>query len=491
VSPQVASNNPSGSAPAYPSPIQSCDAAGCVILKTGTFGPGADQGDHNTVTVPPLLTLTQQLTKDPADNKTSDPVPNTTTTTTTAKPGGPKPGGPGPGPGKPPAWFGPNAVLPTGMPPLTETRYRNDEVMLQLGNGTPEQVADIARKLGLEILAMEDVGLLGRKVYRFRLTGGLSVRDAIKALEANKFAAQAQPIYVFELAQAPAGNETMTRGDSAQYIVAKLRLPEVHTLATGKDVLVAVVDSTIDVNHPDLSGVIAQRFDAVGAELAPHPHGTGMAGAIASHKRLLGVAPNARLLAIHAFGVQSGGAQGTSLAIVKGLNWAVEQGAKVINRSFAGPRDPILEQAIKGLREKGIVLIAAAGNAGPKSPPLFPGADPNVIAVSATDADDAVYKNANRGKYVAIAAPGVDILVPAPDGGYQLTTGTSVAAAHVSGVAALLLERNPNLKPDELKRILTSTAAKLKGARPEDVGAGLVAPYDALVKIAPKTATVH
>jgi subtilisin family serine protease len=316
------------------------------------------------------------------------------------------------------------------------------------------------------------------------------VRDAIKALEANKFTAQAQPSYVFELAQAPAAPAD-NQGDSAQYIVAKLRLPEVHTLATGKGVLVAVVDSAIDVNHPDLAGVIAGRFDSAGMEDKPHPHGTGMAGAIASHKRLLGIAPNARLLAIQAFGVNSGGAQGTSLAIVKGLDWAVEQGARVINMSFAGPRDPILEQAIKGLRDRGIVLIAAAGNAGPKSAPLFPGADPNVIAVSATDADNNTYKNANRGKYIAIAAPGVDILVPAPEGGYQLTTGTSVAAAHVSGVAALLLERSPGLKPDELRKILTSTATKLKGARPEDVGSGLIDPYDALVKAGPKTAKMQ
>jgi mucin-19 len=452
--------------------------------------------DQHPVVISPQLVVATQLTKDPTDTKPTEPVVNTTTTTTTPPtpptPGGPKRGAP-PGPGgtrPPPSWFGPNAILPTGMPALTETRFRNDEVMLQIGNGTAEQVADIARKLGLEILAKENFGLLGREVYRFRITGGLSVRDAIKALEANKLAAQAQPSYVFELAQAPAAPAD-NQGDSAQYIVAKLRLPEVHTLATGKGVLVAVVDSTIDVNHPDLSGVVAQRFDAVGAELAPHPHGTGMAGAIASHKRLLGIAPNARLLAIQAFGVNSGGAQGTSLAIVKGLNWAVEQGAKVINMSFAGPRDPILEQAIQGLRERGVILIAAAGNAGPKSPPLFPGADPNVIAVSATDSDNNIYKNANRGKYVAIAAPGVDILVPAPEGGYQLTTGTSVAAAHVSGVAALLLERSPSLKPDELKRILTSTATKLKGARPEDVGAGLVDPYDALVKVGPKTATIQ
>jgi subtilisin family serine protease len=95
-------------------------------------------------------------------------------------------------------------------------------------------------------------------------------------------------------------------------------------------------------------------------------------------------------------------------------------------------------------------LIAAAGNAGPKSPPLYPGADPNVIAVTATDADDKIFSGANRGRYVSVSAPGVDILVPAPEGAYQLTTGTSVAAAEVSGVAALLLERNPRLTPADI-----------------------------------------
>jgi filamentous hemagglutinin family protein len=498
VNPQVASNNPNGSAPAYPSPIQSCDAAGCVILRTGTFGPAEPTPDQGAPVISPQLVVTQQLTQDTTGNKQTDPVVTQTTTTTPGTPGGPKPGAPAPGPGAPPPWFGPNAVLGSGLPPITETRYAGNEIVLQLRSDlTPEQFAALQRDFGLTVIASQELGLLGRTIVRFQITNGRSVRDLIPLMEKLAFTAQAQPVYLFELTQAqaqpqtPAGNEAPPKGDSAQYIVSKLRLPDVHLLATGKGVLVAVVDSTIDVNHPDLAGVIAERFDTAGSELTPHAHGTGMAGAIASHKRLLGVAPNARLLAIQAFGVNSGGAQGTSLAIVRGLNWAVERGAKVINMSFAGPKDPILEQAIKAMREKGIVLIAAAGNAGPKSPPLFPGADPNVIAVSATDADDGVYKNANRGKYIAIAAPGVDILVPAPDGGYQLTTGTSVAAAHVSGVAALLLERNPNLKPDDIRRILTTTATKLKGLRPEDVGAGLIDPYDALLKLAPKTATVQ
>jgi subtilisin family serine protease len=361
---------------------------------------------------------------------------------------------------------------------------------MQLGlNLTRSQVEDIARRNGLEIISSETFGLLGRTVYRFRITGGAAVRSIISTLQAISPNISTQPSYTFRLTEASAAPaDTNRQGDSAQYIVTKLRLPEAHAVATGKNVKVAVIDSEIDGQHPDLKGVIAATYDALPSnDQTPHPHGTGMAGAIASHQRLLGVAPGAKLLAIRAFGVSSDGAQGTSMNIVKGLEWAVKEGAQVINMSFAGPRDPILEQAIRSLKDKGVILIAAAGNAGPKSPPLFPGADPNVIAVSATDADDGTYKNANRGKYVAIAAPGVDILVPAPEGGYQLTTGTSVAAAHISGVVAMLLERNGRLSPAEVRSILAASAKKLPQGR-NDVGAGLVDPLQALSRAAPKSA---
>ena len=242
-----------------------------------------------------------------------------------------------------------------------------------------------------------------------------------------------------------------------------------------------MIDSEIDSKHPDLEGRIANRFDAVGPADKPHPHGTGMAGAIASHKKLMGTAPGARILAIRAFGTGSGGAQGTTMQIVKGLDWAIGQGAKIVNMSFAGPKDPTLAKAFAAASAKKVLLIAAAGNAGPKSPPLYPGAEAGVIAVTATDADDAVYTNANRGKYVAVAAPGVDILVPAPDGGYEFTTGTSVAAAHVSGVAALLLQRDPKLDPATVREILISTAKQLgktQGGRNDETGSGLVDPLE-------------
>jgi subtilisin family serine protease len=167
----------------------------------------------------------------------------------------------------------------------------------------------------------------------------------------------------------------------------------------------------------------------------------------------------------------------------------VGQGARVINMSFAGPADPSLQRSLKLAYDKGIVLVAAAGNAGAKSPPLFPGADPLVIAVTATDVDDKLFTGANRGKYISVAAPGVDILVPAPENAYQLTTGTSVAAAEVSGIVALLLERNPKLTPADIRRILTASARRLgTGERDDNFGAGLIDPLKALQLAEPRTA---
>jgi subtilisin family serine protease len=222
----------------------------------------------------------------------------------------------------------------------------------------------------------------------------------------------------------------------------------------------------------------------------PHPHGTGMAGAIAAHQRLMGIAPAARLYAIHAFSSGAASADSTTYNILKSLDWAASKGVRVINMSFAGPRDPSMERALKNAHDKGIVLIAAAGNAGPKSPPLFPGADPNVIAVTATDANDKLFTGANRGRYIAVAAPGVDILVPAPDNTYQLTTGTSVSSAEVSGIVALLLERNPKLTPADIRRILTASAKRLApGERDDNFGFGLIDPLKALQLADPRTAT--
>jgi subtilisin family serine protease len=308
----------------------------------------------------------------------------------------------------------------------------------------------------------------------------------IQALAGYQIVAGAQANYTYGLVQEQAQDPnlaglTQGEGDAAQYAISKLGLIDIHRRLKGSNITVAVIDSQIDIQHPDLDGVVAEQFDAVGEVDKPHSHGTGMAGAIFSHRKLMGVAPSARLYAVHAFSSGAASAESTTFNILKGLQWAASKGVRVINMSFAGPRDPSLERALKSAHDKGIVLIAAAGNAGPKSPPLYPGADPNVIAVTATDVNDKLFSGANRGGYIAVAAPGVDILVPAPDNTYQLTTGTSVASAEVSGLAALLLERNPDLTPEDMRRILTSSARRLGAKdRDDDFGSGLVDPSKAI-----------
>jgi subtilisin family serine protease len=357
------------------------------------------------------------------------------------------------------------------QPPDGETRFLPNEVILDIAANVPTQALDaIAARHTMTRMETRSFRLTGRTLHRWRLDGGGSVTAMIRGLNGERQVAGAQPNYLYELMQ-----NTLTPGDGDQYAAAKLRLAEAHRLATGSGILVAMIDSGVDASHPELAGAVAANFDAVTDEAMPHLHGTGMAGAIAARGAVQSGAPQVGLLTVRAFGGKADTAQGTTFNIVKGLDWASERGARVVNMSFAGPPDPRLHDALSRAARSGMVLIAAAGNAGPNSSPLYPAADPNVIAVTATDADDALFSGANRGSHIAVAAPGVAVLVPAPNGTYQFTTGTSVAAAEVSGVAALLIQRNPSLSPNAVRRILMSTAKDLgpKG-RDRDFGAGLV-----------------
>ncbi len=370
------------------------------------------------------------------------------------------------------------------VPPIQERRFVGNEVVLDMpSNVSPETLQTLAQRHHLSRVGSVSFGLTGHTLYRWRVDDGRPVADVIRDLQDEGDVSGAQPNFTFTL-QDQAGRAGSGEGDPAQYAIAKLHLPEAHHLATGDHVLVAVIDSAVDSAQPELQGVIVGSFDAVGGAAMPHSHGTAMAGAIAAHGRLMGAAPRVELLAVRAFGDGASGAQATTFNIIRGLDWAVAHGARVVNMSFAGPQDPVLQDALAQARQKGVILVAAAGNAGPKSPPLYPAADPNVIAVTATDADDRLFPQANRGSYIAVAAPGVDILVPAPNAGVQLTSGTSVAAAQVSGIVALLVERNRSLSPDQARNALMSTARHLgPPARDDGYGAGLANAWRAVKAI--------
>ncbi len=355
----------------------------------------------------------------------------------------------------------------------------SNELVAEIDGGlTDVQADELARRHGLIRVGSQNFPLLGTTIGLFRITDRRPADVVSREFVSDGSVRSVQLNYRYVLQDQKA---VPTEGDPAQYALAQLRLPQAHTLAHGMNVTIAVIDSGIDANHPELAHSIADSFDALGSKEGPHVHGTGIAGAIAAHARLMGSAPEVRILAIRAFSAAASGAESTSYVILKSLDYAALHGAQIINMSFAGPKDPLIERGVAATAAKGIVLVAAAGNAGAKSPPLYPAANPNVIAVSGTDAKEKLFTASNRGGYIALAAPGADIFLPAPDGKYQITSGTSFSAAFVSGIAALVLERNPALKPSEVRAILTSTARDLGAPGRDDLfGAGEVDAYAAV-----------
>ena len=404
------------------------------------------------------------------------------------------------------------------IPPANEQRFVPNEVVLEFaGNHSSQAITVLARRHRLARLDSLSLRNTNSTYFRARITDGRPVRAVLAGLRNEAALRSGQPNYLYTASQqgdagaldsqdrgtitpsapvappvtpvaAAAAALPALGGDPAQYALAKLRLQEAHGLTKGQNVLVAVIDSGVDAGHPELCGVIAGTFDALGKTEKPHLHGTAIAGAIAARSRLMGVAPAARILAIRAFGAAGTSAEATTFAILKGLDHAIGQNARVINMSFNGPLDAGLARQYAAARTRGVVLVAAAGNLGPNSPPQYPAADPNVIAVSATDAEDNLFKASNRGRHIALAAPGVDILVPAPEANYQLTSGTSFAAAHVSGIVALILERRPSLNPEAVRALLLATARDIGPAGKDDqFGAGLADAYRAVLGLEPQT----
>lgn len=371
---------------------------------------------------------------------------------------------------------------------VADNTFIAKEVLIEI-EGTPNdnEAATLARRHRLTRVETQTFPLLNSTFFRWRIPDGRSVDAVVRELTADRSIKSAQRNSIFRLQQAAPSVE---RSAPEQYALEKLQLRQAHALSTGQGVRVAVIDSGIDVTHPELSGAVESSFDALGSGEAAHAHGTGIAGIIAAHGRLTGAAPGARLLAIRAFGAQKSGATSTSFILLKSLDYAVSHGAQIINMSFAGPQDSALQRGLGVAVEKGITLVAAAGNAGPKSPPLYPGADPRVIAVTATDASDRLFPAANRGSYIAIAAPGVDILTALPGGKYGVSSGTSLSAAFMSGLAALMLARNPALTPEDLRLALTKAARDLgPPGRDDQFGAGEANALTAVSAVEPPVAT--
>jgi len=212
---------------------------------------------------------------------------------------------------------------------------------------------------------------------------------------------------------------------------------------------VAVVDTGVYRQHPDLADRVAVAKDFVGHGSMAEMHGTAVAGVIASTANngigTVGVAPEARILALRACWEEPGSSSGhcNSFTLAKALDWVVHRRPEVLNLSLAGPRDPLLERLLLAVLDENVKVVAAY-----ERDSSFPGSVEGVLLTRSPDETTSS----------AVGAPGHDILAAVPGDGFDFVSGNSFAAAHVSGVVALLLERAPGLGMDEIRRVLKSTS---------------------------------
>lgn len=380
-----------------------------------------------------------------------------------------------------PGPFGP-VVLPRPVATrlgavATDATEMPDEVLVtHLPSVSDAAMDDLARRFGLTVLERMTASLVDLRVVRLSLPAGRDTNSVVQELATLPEIVGAQPNHIYRRQQSAAA-----ASPPGQYAMAKLAADSPAVSASGRGVAIAVIDTGVDASHPDLKSASVEGRDFLGEGSAEDDpaHATAIAGIIAADGTTRGIARDARIISLRAFATflpsdEHRPQRSTSMVLVKAIDAAVAEGARVLNLSFAGPRDALLERMLGEADKRNIVAVAAAGNGGAEAKPAYPAAYASVIAVTATDARDHLYEAANRGAYVAIAAPGVELLAASADHGHELVSGTSFATAYISGLAALLLERAPELTPAEIRTALTDTAVDLGSpGRDEAFGAGL------------------
>ncbi|GGM05653.1 type VII secretion-associated serine protease mycosin [Dactylosporangium sucinum] len=279
--------------------------------------------------------------------------------------------------------------------------------------------------------------------------------------------------------------------------LARLHPEAAWPLSTGVGVTVAVIDNGVSTSHPSLKGQVlpGKNYVATGTpDCDLVAHGTFVAGIIAGLKLpntgFYGVAPGARILPIRVV-EDDQKSHDTNLpnVIADAINFAVDNGAGVINLSLVTQPTPQLQAAVARALSRNVIVVAAAGNDGASqtgNQPAYPAAYDGVIAVAGVDENDKHVPTSTTGDFVDVAAPGVRIQGPAPQGGgfgLRSSGGTSFAAPYVSGTAALLRAYYPTMTAREIADRITSTADHPPAGRDQEVGYGTVNPYRAVATI--------
>lgn len=315
--------------------------------------------------------------------------------------------------------------------------YREDA-----GHSARKRIAvAVAADYQLELIEDWAMPVLNIDCYRMRLRAGQSAAPVLEALARDRRIEWAQVIQDFA---AQGGSDPLYRTQPA---AGPWQLEEVRKAATGRKVTVAVVDSGIESNHPDLAGQVALEENFVdGQKYVAELHGTAVAGVIAAKAGngvgIEGVAPDARLLALRACWQASGATRCNSFTLAKAMNFALANGAQVINLSLSGPQDRLLQQLVEAAQVRGIRVVGAVDPA--RADGGFPANVPGVFAVASDGAP------ARAGMH-ALLAPGRDIPTTMPGGRWGMVAGSSYAAAHISGMLALLEELKPQLPAARLR----------------------------------------
>jgi type VII secretion-associated serine protease mycosin len=283
-----------------------------------------------------------------------------------------------------------------------------------------------------------------------------------------------------------------------QWALDRVSFEPAWRFTAGRGVTVAVIDSGVRANHQDLAGSVLPGKDYVTAgsdgRVDPNGHGTHVAGVIAAHVNnavgIAGGAPGVRIMPIRVLDANGGGVASN---VAKGIIWAADHRARVINLSLGGGQAAGVQQAIRYANSKGAVVVAAAGNSGDSgNTPMYPAAYGEAIAVAAVDSNLAHPGFSNTGAYVDVSAPGVGIVSTwgTSPTAYASATGTSMATPYASAAAALILAKNPSFSAARLTQVLEGTARDLGPAGADRAfGHGLIDPRAALVAATPRART--
>nr|WP_321419600.1 disaggregatase related repeat-containing protein [uncultured Methanomethylovorans sp.] len=339
----------------------------------------------------------------------------------------------------------------------------------------------------------------GEIKYEYTIVNAVAAelpQKAIDALSKNPNIDFIEPDYEIQLMEA----DDLAQADEIPWGISKINAINAQYAGfTGKGIKIAVLDTGIDYNHPDLKANYIGGYDFVNADNYPmddHGHGTHVAGTIAALSNgvgVIGAAPQAQLYAVKV--VSSSGSASYS-NLIAGIDWAINNNADVITMSLGGTAfSSTLQNACDNAYSKGIILVGAAGNSG--SAVVYPAAYDSVIAVSAIDSTDTITSWSCYGSEIELTAPGVNIKSTTPGGFYEYMNGTSMATPHVTGTIALMLSskvagtsydlnNNGKWDPAEIRSRLQSTATDLGASGKDDYyGYGVVNAYAAVKGLVP------